>query len=226
LLFLFCRYTFTKEAWGDGGTPFIRLRLAGELSVCLSRRVDSGDAVPVTFHACSDTVRQQWVFSPKGGEEGEEGDGERFGTIGAPTGGCLDNMQRERGPFGLYGCHDGGTQQWSLSMNGSSGTIKIKSKEKSDTCLGPDPFVDQWICTANDLNMLWDWRPISSGGRGGAGTKPVVHLLSSRVDRTLCLHRAAHGPAHSAEEAATHLKLTKCDATVQEQQWELDAVDG
>jgi hypothetical protein len=86
---------------------------------------------------------------------------------------------------------------------------------KMDTCLGPAPFVDQWICTAKDLNMLWDWKPIDDA-------QPAVVRLTSRVDPSFCLHRANHGPAQSSEEAATHLKLAKCDASVVEQQWEVD----
>lgn len=119
----------------EGETDFVRLKLKSDPTICLSRRIDMGDPVPVTFSKCIDTVRQEWEFDVKDKETGAM-------TIASPDGNCLDNMQRERGPFGLYGCHGGGSQQWILTK----GTNLIKSKEKSDTCIGAAAFTDQWIC--------------------------------------------------------------------------------
>ena len=74
--------------------------------------------------------------------------------------------------------------------------------------LGPDPFVDQWICTADDAAFLWDHD-------NGA--------LRPRSDPSFCLARNAHGPAKSADEARKHLALAKC-SQAEEQLWDVKRV--
>lgn len=188
---------------GDGkdGTAF-KLRLGSDHSICLSRRIDSGDPVPVTFSKCTDTVRQHWIFDIKDRETGAM-------TIGSLEGNCLDNMQRERGPFGLYGCHGGGSQQWLIDKD----TQVIRSKEKTDTCIGASAFTDNWICTANDLNFLWTKVPVPSSSSSVT--------LRPDWDMTLCLQQTGRGPAHNAEEASKHISLLPCTALTAEQFWDL-----
>ena len=190
--------TVTAGGGDNGGGNVFKLRLESDPLVCLSRRIDSGDPVPVTFSKCEDTVRQHWLFDVKDAASGAI-------TIGSPDGNCLDNMQRERGPFGLYGCHGGGSQQWIITKD----THVIKSKEKADTCIGAGAFTDNWICTANDLNFRWKKVLVGS------------HIsFRPEWEPSLCLERTGAGPAHNAEEAAKHISLLPC-ASKSEQFWDL-----
>ena len=62
---------------------------------------------------------------------------------------CLDNMQRRRGAPGLYGCHGGDTQQWTMNSKGvltSSGT--------SDVCLGTGFTAAMDVCA---LDKDYEW---------------------------------------------------------------------
>jgi hypothetical protein len=75
---------------------------------------------------CSATTRQQWLFSKVAKTDGAA-DG--AGTLSEPNKKlCFDNMQKDRGMFGLFGCHGFGSQQWLLQDG------LIKSADMKDTC--------------------------------------------------------------------------------------------
>jgi len=199
--------TVAGDGGGGGGSAAFKLRLKTDRSICLSRRIDSGDPVPVTFSKCEDTVRQHWLFDVKDADTGAI-------TIGSPDGNCLDNMQRERGAFGLYGCHGGGSQQWIITKD----TKVIRSKEKTDTCIGAGAFTDNWICTANDLNFHWKKTVVTDSV--SSSNVPRV-MFRPEWDEALCLERTGAGPAHDAEEAAKHISLLPCVASKAAQHWDL-----
>ena len=96
----------TAEAWVLDGN---RYKLSDDPTQCLERGLDQ----KLRVRKCSPTsLAQEWQF-----EHGLS-NGQNFpGTVlkGADTGHCLDNMQRQRGAPGLYGCHSGATQRWKLS---------------------------------------------------------------------------------------------------------------
>merc|ERR1712146_226494 len=72
---------------------------------------------------------------------------------GADSGICLDNMQRQRGPPGLYGCHGGASQRW-LFKDGY-----LTSPYVSDVCLGHDYQATLHPCRPKDVLYQWDHMP-------------------------------------------------------------------
>lgn len=83
-----------------------QIRLKGDNNQCLER--SKGNRVRV--RDCKDGLpAQEWQRTVDGTNKMTG-----FTLQNADSGHCLDNMQRARGPPGLYGCHGGGTQRWLL----------------------------------------------------------------------------------------------------------------
>lgn len=99
---------------------------------CLQR---VGDLL--ALRPCANSTRQQWLRG---------GDSET--TLADPDGSvCVDNMQRQSGAPGLYGCHGGSTQQWQLTPDGQLASGPI--------CLGLGADVGLALCHPGDQEQKW-----------------------------------------------------------------------
>merc|ERR1711920_984024 len=67
---------------------------------------------------------------------------------------CLDNMQKTSGAPGIYACHGGGTQQWTM-RNGKIQSAYIGFEGGQEVCLGFTPQVGVAPCVKDDVNFQW-----------------------------------------------------------------------
>lgn len=132
--------------------------------LCLSR-TPTGQEEELRLSQCENINRQKWKLNKGQGTHGTLSD--------LDEGVCLDNMQRQSGPAGMYSCHGGGTQQWQLT---SEGKISCNS-----VCLGISPQASIGSCLHNDPSFQWLW--------DGPHLKPKLmpHLC---LEQQPSLHRA------------------------------------
>eukprot|EP00434_Breviolum_minutum_P032561 symbB.v1.2.028799.t1/scaffold3087.1/size63987/2 len=119
--------------WKMDGKQLMSLDRIGK---CLTRS-PSGEALDLV--KCKESHLQHWSFESPGTLSGPDKDL------------CVDNMQRNSGPPGLYGCHGGKTQQWQLDDQ-----QRLRSGEGSSSiCLGFDPSVSLSSCAPDDPAFEW-----------------------------------------------------------------------
>eukprot|EP00047_Mylnosiga_fluctuans_P019179 m.79753 g.79753 ORF g.79753 m.79753 type:complete len:169 (-) comp8011_c1_seq1:105-611(-) len=123
----------TASKWAAVGST---LRPTTDNSKCLTRNLER-----LALQPCDDARdSQKWTLPTDGA-----------GIVAdLDEGICLDNMQREAGPAGLYGCHKGGTQLWTLSAGA------LATQSRPDVCLGigAAPVLD--LCAAHDDDFVWE----------------------------------------------------------------------
>lgn len=115
----------------DGATTWTydgkRFHSAKDPTKCIQRSVQSEPQM----RDCNEKFDSQvWSFTPP------------KGTISDPAHGrCIDNMQRNTGAAGLYGCHGYAVQQWELNEDQT-----LSNEFSGHTCLGHFPILAQGMC--------------------------------------------------------------------------------
>ena len=152
------------------------LQLNHKRDFCLART----DDLQLKIQPCDASNEMQfWVL----GEDGSLSDTEQAQ--------CMDNMQLKTGPPGLYGCHGGGTQQWTLSEDGL-----LAAKLMPNTCISMFFSPANGECMKSDTTYQWRYK---------------TKMLQSRFEPSMCLTRKSKEPGP--------LVLETCNVSNEFQHW-------